>query len=328
MNGDTVSELATNERLAAHVVSPAELHRQLFLAGRKQSEVRCQATGVLALRSSKGGVMNTATSAQVETNVSSFLKRHFRHFNAATVMDASEAYVRHVTNGGKMFMTLAGAMSTAELGISLAEMIRQEKVHAICSTGSNLEEDVYHLVAHAHYERDPHYRHLTPQGEAELLGRQLNRVTDTCIPEEEAMRRIERVVVEEWCEASRRGQRLFPHEFLYKVLREGRLKQHYQIDPGDSWMVAAAERNLALFVPGWEDSTLGNMYAAQVISGQVQNVHTVRGGIEYMVELARWYTETATETPVGFFHIGGGIAGDFSICVVPMLHQDLRRANG
>src|SRR5580692_11259293 len=207
MTGDTVSELATNERLAAHIVSPAELHRQLFLAGRNESEIRCQATGVLVLRPSKGGVMNTATSAQVETNISLFLKRHFRHFNAATVMDASEAYVRHISDGGKMFMTLAGAMSTAELGISLAEMIRQEKVHAICSTGANLEEDVYNLVAHDHYERVPHYRHLTPEQEAELLGRHLNRVTDTCIPEEEAMRRIERVVVEEWREASHRGQR-------------------------------------------------------------------------------------------------------------------------
>jgi len=327
MTSDTVSELATNERLAAHFVSPAELHRQLFLAGRNDQKSVTKLGVFSPYGHQKEESMNTATSAQVETNVSLFLKRHFRHFNAATVMDASEGYVRHVTAGGKMFMTLAGAMSTAELGISLAEMIRQEKVHAICSTGANLEEDVYNLVAHDHYERVPQYRHLTPQQEAELLGRHLNRVTDTCIPEEEAMRRIERVVVEEWREASRRGQRRFPHEFLYKVLREGRLKQHYQIDPSDSWMVAAAERNLPLFVPGWEDSTLGNMYAAQVISGQVQNVNTVRGGIEYMVELARWYTETATETPVGFFQIGGGIAGDFPICVVPMLHQDLRREN-
>ena len=254
-----------------------------------------------------------------------FVKHHYRHFNAAVVIDASEAYVKHLTDGGKMFVTLAGAMSTAELGLSLAEMIRQNKVHGICCTGANLEEDVYNLVAHNHYKRVPHYRQLSPQEEVDLLKQHLNRVTDTCIPEEEAMRRIERIVMEEWWAADKSGQRFLPHEFLYKVLLGGKLKQHYEIDPKDSWMLAAAEKNLPLFVPGWEDSTLGNMFAAQVISGKVKNATTIRGGVEYMIELARWYTEIAGKTPLGFFQIGGGIAGDFPICVVPMLHQDLRR---
>src|ERR1700685_3459996 len=165
---------------------------------------------------------------QVETSISSFLKQHFRHFNAASLVDAAEGYVTLLSKGGKMFMTLAGAMSTAELGMSLAEMIRQNKVHAICCTGANLEEDVYNLVAHDHYERVPQYRHLTPQQETELLGRHLNRVTDTRIPDEEEKRRIERVGVEEWHEADRTGQRFFPHEFLYRVLLSGKLKRFYQ----------------------------------------------------------------------------------------------------
>ena len=270
--------------------------------------------------------MATATIPAVKS-VSSFLKHHYRHFNAAVVIDASEAYVKHLAAGGKMLVTLAGAMSTAELGLSLAEMIRQNKVHGICCTGANLEEDLYNLVAHDHYRRVPQYRHLTPAEEVGLLENHLNRVTDTCIPEEEAMRRIERLVMEEWYAADRSGQRFFPHEFLYKILRAGKLERYHQIDPEDSWMIAAAERNLPLIVPGWEDSTLGNMFAAQVIGGKVTNATTVRGGIEYMVELARWYTETAAKTPLGFFQIGGGIAGDFPICVVPMLHQDLRREN-
>jgi len=259
--------------------------------------------------------------------VANFVRHHYRHFNAAVVVDAAEAYIRHLQNGGSMFVTLAGAMSTAELGLSLAEMIRRDKVHGICCTGANLEEDVYNLVAHNHYRRVPHYRHLTPQQERELLDAHLNRVTDTCIPEEEAMRRIERIIMEEWYEADESGQRFFPHEYLYKVLLAGKLERHYEIDPKDSWMLAAAEKNLPLFVPGWEDSTLGNMFAAQVISGKVKNTGTIRGGVEYMIELARWYTEIARRSPLGFFQIGGGIAGDFPICVVPMLHQDLRREN-
>jgi deoxyhypusine synthase len=204
-------------------------------------------------------------------------------------------------------------------------MIRQDKVHAICCTGANLEEDVFNLVAHDYYERVPNYRDLTPADEQGLLDRHMNRVTDTCIPEMEAMRRIETAVLEEWVRADKAGQRFFPHQFMYKILESGVLKKEYQIDPKNSWLLAAMEKKLPMFVPGWEDATLGNMYAGHCISGDVKKVHTVRTGIEYMMELAEWYTKTSAETPIGFFQIGGGIAGDFPICVVPMLHQDLQR---
>ncbi len=258
-------------------------------------------------------------------SVSAFIRKHFRHFNAAAVVDASDGYTAHLSSGGSMLVTVAGAMSTAELGISLAEMIRRGKVHAISCTGANLEEDIFNLVAHDYYERVPHYRDLTPADEHELLSRHMNRVTDTCIPEMEAMRRLETAVLAEWQRADAAGERYFPHEFMYRVLRSGVLEKSYQIDTSDSWMVAAAERNLPMFVPGWEDSTLGNMYAGHCISGDVRNVHTVRTGIEYMTSLAEWYSITAPESSIGFFQIGGGIAGDFPICVVPMLHQDLQR---
>jgi len=259
--------------------------------------------------------------------VSQFLRHHFRHFNAAALIDAAEAYRAHLDKGGKMMITLAGAMSTAELGLSLAEMIRQDKVHAISCTGANLEEDIFNLIAHDFYERVPHYRHLTPEQEQELLERHMNRVTDTCIPEEEAIRRLEGALIEEWTRADRAGETFFPHQFLYRVLRSGALKRYYQIDPRDSWVYAAMERDLPIYVPGWEDSTTGNVYAARCIAGDIKNVHTVRGGIEYMIGLADWYTRTSARHSIGFFQIGGGIAGDFPICVVPMLHQDLRRTN-
>ena len=259
--------------------------------------------------------------------VSEFIDRHFRHFNAASLNDAANAYIAHLDSGGSMLMALAGAMSTAELGVSLAEMIRQRKIHAVCCTGANLEEDVFNLVAHSHYERLPRYRDLTPEDEQRLLERQLNRVTDTCIPEHEAMRRIENVVLEEWKRSDASGERLFPHEFLYRVLLSGRLNDHLEIDPADSWLLAAAQANLPIFVPGWEDSTLGNIYAAHCIQGTFSNVHTVRSGIEYMMRLAEWYRTTSPRSSIGLFQIGGGIAGDFPICVVPMLSQDLRLDN-
>lgn len=258
--------------------------------------------------------------------ITEFLKHNYRHFNAAALIDAAEGYKKHLDEGGKMMVTLAGAMSTAELGISLAEMIREDKVQIITCTGANLEEDVFNLVAHDYYERIPNYRDLSPEQEQDLLERHMNRVTDTCIPEMEAMRRIEDVILEEWMAADQKGEAYFPHEFFYKILLSGKLEKSYQIDPKNSWLLEAAKKNLPIIVPGWEDSTLGNMFAGHCIAGDVKNVHTVKSGIQYMMYLADWYTENAKEdSTVGFFQIGGGIAGDFPICVVPMLHQDLQR---
>jgi deoxyhypusine synthase len=258
------------------------------------------------------------------TAIRDFIHHHYRHFNAAALVDAADAYKRHLDDGGVMFMTLAGAMSTAELGLSLAEMIRKGKVHAICCTGANLEEDIFNLVAHDHYVRVPHYRELTAADEEELLSRHLNRVTDTCIPEEEAIRRIEDIVLDLWLDADKNGKAYFPHEFMYQMIRSGRLEEHHQIDASDSWLVAACEKNLPIIVPGWEDSTLGNIFASHCITGEIENVHTVRSGIEYMIMLAEWYTNTCQDASIGFFQIGGGIAGDFPICAVPLMRQDLQ----
>ncbi len=257
--------------------------------------------------------------------IKAFIKHHYRHFNSAALVDAAEGYVQFLQGGGKMFLAMAGAMSSAEMGLSLAEMIRQDKSHGISCTGANLEEDIYNLVAHDYYVRIPNWRDLTPEDEHELLSRHLNRVTDTCIPEEEAIRLIEAAILEEWTAADAAGERYFPHEFLYRVLRSGKLEQYYQIDPKNSWMLAACEKNLPIFVPGWEDSTTGNIFASHVMRGDVKNVHTVRTGIEYMIQLSQWYTETTAQTSLGFFQIGGGIAGDFPICVVPMLRQDMEQ---
>ena len=225
-----------------------------------------------------------------------------------------------------MMITMAGAMSTAELGKTLAQMIREDKVHIICCTGANLEEDIFNLVAHDHYKRIPNYRDLTPEDEKALLDQQYNRVTDTCIPEEEAMRKLEHHMVEIWSAASDGNQRFFPHEYIYQLLESGVLGSEYQIDPGDSWVLAAFEKQLPLVVPGWEDSTLGNIFAAHCIKQDFPPV-IVKSGIEYMIWLAQWYRENTQDSAIGFFQIGGGIAGDFPICVVPMLHQDLQETN-
>lgn len=264
--------------------------------------------------------------------VKKFLEDNFLHFNAAALVDAAKGYEVHLNKGGKMMISLAGAMSTAELGKTLAEMIRCNKVHIICCTGANLEEDIFNLVAHDFYKRVPNYRDLTPQDEAALLSHHLNRVTDTCIPEGEAFRRIEKHMLDIWHEdyklypGKNDSQRKFPHEYFYKLINDGTLKQYYQIDPKNSWMVAAAEKNLPIIVPGWEDSTIGNMFAAACIRKEIKP-YILKTGIDYMIFLAEWYQKNCGGQGVGFFQVGGGIAGDFPQCMVPMLDQDLQIPN-
>lgn len=254
--------------------------------------------------------------------ISQFIESNYLHFNAAALVDAAKGYETHLAEGGKMMITLAGAMSTAELGISLAEMIRQDKVQIISCTGANLEEDIMNLVAHSHYKRVPNYRDLSPKDEWELLEGGFNRVTDTCIPEEEAFRRIQKHIHKQWKMAEEAGERYFPHEYMYKMLLSGEMEQYYEIDPKNSWMIAAAEKNLPIVVPGWEDSTMGNIFASYCIKGELTST-TMKSGIDYMVWLADWYRTNSEGKGVGFFQIGGGIAGDFPICVVPMMYQDL-----
>jgi len=255
--------------------------------------------------------------------IADFMRKHFKHFNAAVCVDAAQAWVDLLNNEGKMFLTLAGAMSTAELGISLAELIRQDKVHAICCTGANLEEDIYNLVAHDLYKRIPEYRYLTKEQEEKLYNEGYNRVTDTCIPEDEAFRKIEHHMIDLWQKAEKENKRYFPYEFFYQLLASKKLEKEYQIDPKNSWLLAAQEKNIPVFCPGWEDSTTGNIFVSNVMKKKVKNMNTVKSGLELMEYLIHWYRSNS-EKGIGFFQIGGGIAGDFPICVVPLIRQDMK----
>ena len=258
-------------------------------------------------------------------SVKDFIKKNFKHFNAAVIVDAAEEWVQHLKRGNKMFLSMAGALSTGEIGITLAEMIRGEKLHGICCTGANLEEDIFNLIAHKSYKRIPHYRNLKPEDELRLKDQHLNRVTDTCIPEEEAIRKLEQKLYPLWDRADKKGEKFFPYEYFYQLIRKGDLKEFYEIDPKESWVIAASEKDIPIFTPGWEDSTLGNGVVAGFRLGRFKRLDFIKNGLEQMDCLIDWYFENTKNGSVGFFQIGGGIAGDFPICVVPLIRQDLKK---
>jgi deoxyhypusine synthase len=243
---------------------------------------------------------------------------------------AAQAYEQHIQAGGKMMVTLAGAMSTARIGRILSRMIRQGKVHAITCTGANLEEDLFTVLAGNDYEHCPNWRALTADDEKALYDQGLNRVTDTCIPEH-VMRHIEAQLLAYWQQAAAAGLSKMPGEFMFEVIQSGALNEHLQLSKEDSWMYAAAEMGIPVYAPGWEDSTTGNMFTAYVMQGKLPDHRCVKTGTEQMQHLAQWYRdnsnrENSAPSP-GFFQIGGGIPGDFSICAVPMMIQDLKWAD-
>ena len=256
-------------------------------------------------------------------SITAFMEKHFRHYNARETLSAAKAYREFIQSGGKMMLSMAGAMSTAELGISVAEMIRQNKIHAVSCTAANLEEDLFNLFAHNDYRIIEDWRALSVQDELDLLKSGFNRVTDTCIPET-VMMRMQTLLTQYWKEEAAAGTGKFPYQYFYRLLDEPGIEQHFHVPKEHSWVLAAKQKGLPIFTPGSEDSTLGNMFTARVMDGTVSNHRALRSGTEQLQQLAEWYRRISRESSIGFFQIGGGIAGDFAICVVPLLIQDLQ----
>lgn len=258
-------------------------------------------------------------------SVSAFMEHHFRHFNARETLEAARSYKQFVSSGNKMLVSIAGAMSTAELGISLAKMIREGWVHAVSCTAANFEEDIFNLVAHNEYAIVEDWRSLSTEDEVKLRDQGFNRVTDTCIPET-TIRHIEHNLLEYWQEADKKGESYFSTEYFFRLFDEKRLEPHYQIPPEHSWVLAAWEKKIPVYTPGFEDSTLGNIFAARVFDGSVSSHNVVKSGTAQMEHLVRWYlSQTEQGSRIGFFQIAGGIAGDFAICAVPLIKQDLQK---
>jgi len=259
--------------------------------------------------------------SQAEFPVLDFVLTHYKSFNARATRDALLSYWRHVSEGGRMFWAMAGAMSSAQLGISLAPAIRAGLVHGLSVTGANLEESLFRLVAHHSYKDFPDYRYFTKADDTRILNDRMRRVTDTSIPEDEAFRAVEKIIVPMWKQATEKGERRFWHEYFYDVI-QAIAPTSYEGDPDACWLLAAARARLPIVVPGYEDSTFGNIFASYVKSGEC-SPSIVKSGIEYMADFYDRYQELSAGAGVGFFQIGGGIAGDFPICVVPSIKYDL-----
>lgn len=252
-----------------------------------------------------------------------FILGNYKNFNARSTRDALLSYWKHIHEGGKMFWAVAGAMSSAQLGITMAPAIRAGLIHGLSVTGANLEESLFRLVAHHSYKDFPNYRYMTLSDDSKILEDRMRRVTDTSIPEDEAFRAVEKIIVPMWKKASDTGERRYWHEYFYEVIQAIDPKT-YEGNPDECWLLAAAKAKLPIVVPGAEDSTFGNIFASYVATGECK-ASIVKSGIEYMAGFYEGYEKLSAGPGCGFFQIGGGIAGDFPICVVPSIKYDLQK---
>ena len=289
----------------------------------------------------QGAGKNTTTGTISEnvkvskSPVSEFAQRTLNHCNGGSTLQAALWLKDHLAKGGKIMVTIAGALSSFQVGVMLAELIRQDKVHIISATGANHEESYYRYVAHSHYAYIPRYTELTPDQEAELRDAGLRRITDTFLPEDESVRIMEPHLLKMWQEAEKKGERYFPHEYFRRLFAEKLIQPDPKANPKDCWAYAAYEKNVPIVIPGFEDSTMGNIFASYTYNGKhrkdksvVLNPGTMKGGLEYFTWLYDWYMEASKDSPIAFLQLGGGIAADFPICVVPSLKHDLQLHEG
>ncbi len=266
--------------------------------------------------------------------ISRYAENTLKHINGGATMQAALWLKQHLDNGGKLVVTLAGALSSFEVGVMLAELIRKNKVHLVSATGANHEESYYRYVAHSHYANIPRYTELTPEQEAELRDAGLRRITDTFLPEDESVRIMEPHLLKMWQTAQKKGERYFPHEYFRRLFAEKLIKPDKQANPHDCWTYAAFEKNIPIVVPGFEDSTMGNIFASYTYQGALKKKgdivldgNIMKTGLEYFHLMYDWYNKESAKHPIAFLQLGGGISADFPICVVPSIKHDLKHHN-
>ncbi len=268
-----------------------------------------------------------------ETPVSNFLVNTKRHCNGGRTVDAGLWLKDFCTDGGKLFLSMAGAGSTFQMGIVLSDLIRAGFVAGISVTGANLEESLYRLVANEHYAYIPDYQSLTRTEEKELDYAGLRRITDTFLPEDESVRVLLSAFEKLWREAEEKGEKHFWHEYFFMLFERNLIPIEGNPELEQCWLYQAWKHGVEICVPGPEDSTMGNIFAyysnahSHESLEEFQDPHPINPDIikhsfRYMQRLTAWYMETTKHCNLAFVQLGGGIAADFPICVVPHIKKD------
>ncbi len=269
----------------------------------------------------------------VATPVTNFLVKTKLHCNAGKVTEAGFFLKQHCDDGGTIFVSMSGAGSTFQMGKTLAKLISEGKVGGLSVTGANLEESLYRYIAFSEYAYIPRYAELTKHEEQELAEAGLRRITDTFLPEDESVRIILPKMRKLWEKAQREGKSYFWHEYFFQLFEHNLIKADPATSAEDCWLYQAWKHKVPVYVPGAEDSTMGNIFAQLCYKGKDKflskykekkplSLSIIKHSFEYMHHLAETYMKIATKRAVAHLQLGGGIAADFWICVIPHLKKD------
>ena len=190
-----------------------------------------------------------------------------------------------------VFLTLAGALVPAGLRRVICDLIEQEHVNVLVTTGANMVHDMVEALG---------YRHGIGTFAAEdkrLRARKIGRIGDIYI-RQEAFEALERWLFET-LEAipEEKRQHLSAAELLYEIGK--------QIDDPESILVAAAKKNVPVICPAFVDSIAGFQLW---VYGHNKTIH-----IDPLLDVNALMDKVYEAKKVGIIILGGGFPKHFAL---------------
>lgn len=204
-----------------------------------------------------------------------------------------------------VFLTISGAMTVAQMGWVICDMIDTDMVQYIASTGALMAHGLVQSVGLKHYKHNP------AVNDTVLARQSLNRITDTLEPETN-LDHVADVVHTVLANISGR-RHVSSHEINRLIGRY--LAQHYPHDRGI--LKSAYEKNVPVVVPAFIDSELGNdVYTSNLIrqcAGKRRLVLDMEKDSKLLVDMA------TSAKRLGIFTIGGGVPRNNTQNVAPLI---------
>ncbi len=228
-------------------------------------------------------------------------------FSARDLNRAADIYDRMLKDKQcGIILTLAGSLISAGLKKVIVDMVRNNMVDAIVSTGANIvDQDFFESLGFKHYIAEDRLKSGLFDGE--LREHALDRIYDTLIDEEEL--RICDETTQKVFESMEPGQ-YSSREFTRA------LGEHLEKTGGpkcaDSILYEAFKRDVPIFCPAFSDCSAGFGLVAHFVNRGDQPRATWDGGKDFF-EL----TQLKIKNPqTGLFMIGGGVPKNFTQDIV------------
>ncbi len=208
-----------------------------------------------------------------------------------------------------VILCLAGSLVSAGLKQIFVDLIRNNMVDAIVSTGANIvDQDFFEALGYKHYIADDQYKYGNEDGTLREL--MIDRIYDTFIDEEE-LRHCDETTekIANMLPTRPHSSREFIREMGAYLVREGKTPKDGGVD---SMVLAAYEKNVPIFCPAFSDCSAG--------FGLVAHQHARQGKPMVSIDSAKDFYELTqlkiANPTTGLLMIGGGVPKNFAQDIV------------